>query len=113
MNNRARKNFVKGKSCCNCGAKENLEIDHVIPKALGGTLTYRQVLCSTCNTQKGILPIDYKTKTIIIHPFMFGLNIQQLRSMLVNPQKFGSRFFNTMGAKRRKFFKKKHLNKYI
>ncbi len=44
-----------GGSCVGCGSRENLEFDHVIPVALGGSGTARnlQLLCETCNRQKG------------------------------------------------------------
>jgi Zn ribbon nucleic-acid-binding protein len=42
-------------SCVACGSHERLEFDHVIPVALGGSNTARnlQLLCETCNRQKG------------------------------------------------------------
>lgn len=41
--------------CAECGSQENLEYDHVIPLALGGSNTDRnlQLLCETCNRRKG------------------------------------------------------------
>ena len=41
--------------CVECGAKENLEFDHMIPLKLGGANTFRnlQLLCSACNKSKG------------------------------------------------------------
>jgi len=41
--------------CVSCGSKERLEFDHVIPVALGGASTARnlQLLCETCNRTKG------------------------------------------------------------
>ena len=44
-----------GGSCVSCGSRERLEFDHVIPVALGGSNTARnlQLLCETCNRQKG------------------------------------------------------------
>jgi hypothetical protein len=44
-----------GGRCVRCGSKERLEFDHVIPVALGGASTARnlQLLCETCNRSKG------------------------------------------------------------
>ncbi len=41
--------------CVRCGSNERLEFDHVIPVALGGANTARnlQLLCETCNRSKG------------------------------------------------------------
>lgn len=40
-----------GDSCINCGSKENVEFHHVVPIALGGTNTVRNVvpLCHVCH----------------------------------------------------------------
>ena len=44
-----------GGRCVGCGSKERLEFDHVIPVALGGANTARnlQLLCERCNRAKG------------------------------------------------------------
>lgn len=44
-----------GGKCVNCGSKEKLEFDHVIPLVEGGSSTERniQLLCETCNRSKG------------------------------------------------------------
>ena len=49
-----------GERCLNCGAEENLVLDHVIPIAKGGRseLGNLQMLCATCNRLKGKLMID-------------------------------------------------------
>jgi len=41
--------------CVKCGSNENLEFDHIIPVALGGSSTERniQLLCERCNREKG------------------------------------------------------------
>jgi len=41
--------------CANCESTENLEIDHVWPRSLGGQTTgdNLQVLCKACNQKKG------------------------------------------------------------
>lgn len=48
--------------CTDCGSKENLEFDHIIPLSLGGANTARniQLLCMSCNRTKGASePGDY------------------------------------------------------
>lgn len=44
-----------GRACRYCGAKEDLEIDHVIPRAQGGRDTEDNlvVACAACNGRKG------------------------------------------------------------
>ncbi len=44
-----------GGRCIKCGSNENMEFDHVIPVALGGSSTERniQLLCERCNREKG------------------------------------------------------------
>lgn len=50
----------QGEHCANCGATENLAIDHVLSIAKGGLSEYAnlQLLCATCNRIKGKLVID-------------------------------------------------------
>jgi len=44
-----------GGKCVQCGSRSNLEYDHVIPVAKGGSNTARniQLLCESCNRAKG------------------------------------------------------------
>lgn len=44
-----------GGRCVACESQQNLEFDHVIPVAMGGSNTARnlQLLCETCNRRKG------------------------------------------------------------
>lgn len=43
-----------GGQCCVCGAKADLEFDHIIPISKGGATTFRnlQILCRSCNLKK-------------------------------------------------------------
>lgn len=44
-----------GGRCVECGSNQNLEYDHIIPLAMGGSNTDRniQLLCEDCNRRKG------------------------------------------------------------
>lgn len=44
-----------GRVCAECGATEDLSIDHIMPEALGGAddLDNLRVLCRPCNSRKG------------------------------------------------------------
>lgn len=45
-----------GFACVACGARERLEVDHVVPVARGGTWTLEnaQTLCQDCHKEKSI-----------------------------------------------------------
>ena len=44
-----------GGKCMKCGTNRELEFDHIIPRAMGGADSFRnlQLLCGPCNRQKG------------------------------------------------------------
>lgn len=48
-----------GYACVNCGSPDQLTIDHINPRALGGTdrEDNLQTLCITCNSRKGDAPV--------------------------------------------------------
>ena len=51
-----------GKACLKCGSTERIEVDHVIPIALGGRNEKENVqpLCRTCNARKNDKIEDYR-----------------------------------------------------
>lgn len=55
-------------SCLNCDSKTDLEIDHVVPLALGGnnSLINLQVLCASCNRSKGATTKDYRSEKEVL-----------------------------------------------
>jgi 5-methylcytosine-specific restriction endonuclease McrA len=42
-----------GNCCANCGSRENLTLEHIIPKCIGGEYSYAnlKILCSKCNSK--------------------------------------------------------------
>ena len=46
--------------CAYCGSDENLTIDHIVPRAKGGTDFTKNVLCACheCNQDKGHTPVE-------------------------------------------------------
>jgi 5-methylcytosine-specific restriction endonuclease McrA len=51
-----------GHQCVRCGCKNGLTIDHIIPKAAGGTdgIENLQTLCEDCNQAKGDGYMQYR-----------------------------------------------------
>ena len=47
---------VNGETCSNCGTTHNLEIDHILPKAMGGTNEKNnlRILCRPCNQRAAV-----------------------------------------------------------
>lgn len=45
-----------GYACLSCGARDQLNLDHVFPYSMGGPDTFEnlQTLCLPCNTRKGV-----------------------------------------------------------
>lgn len=58
---------VFNNQCLSCGSRENLEVDHVIPLAIGGSneVSNLQPLCRTCNASKGSRIIDHRPKEFV------------------------------------------------
>jgi len=104
MNPNSKRNFKKDKKCACCGTDKNLEIDHIVPAALGGTYRKKQVLCKECNLKKGVLTIDYTTRTIVIDPWMLSLNKKGVRELFWNTNRFSANMFNPSF---------KHLNQFV
>ena len=53
-----RDNFT----CCSCGRRRFLTIDHIVPRCKGGTheIENLQTLCSRCNSKKGRRVVDLR-----------------------------------------------------
>lgn len=51
-----------GRRCFYCGAKKPLQIDHIIPRAKGGSddIENLQLLCARCNRVKGVRADKYR-----------------------------------------------------
>ena len=63
VNRSLRKLIINRDKCClNCGAAENLTIDHIVPVVFGGENVYEnlQTLCFSCNSSKNKSTIDLR-----------------------------------------------------
>lgn len=71
--NLSRQNVFKrdGNACLYCGARENLTIDHVVPRALGGRDSWENLAtaCQRCNSRKGDLSIEQAEMSLRHTPF--------------------------------------------
>ena len=54
-----------GNACLRCGAEEDLTLDHILPRAKGGTSGYDnlQTLCEPCNAAKADRSMSYRADT--------------------------------------------------
>ena len=50
--------------CLRCGRRDQLTVDHIVPRARGGTSTLDnlQTLCRQCNGTKGECVTDYRAR---------------------------------------------------
>jgi 5-methylcytosine-specific restriction endonuclease McrA len=51
-----RQTVINRDGCCQkCGTEENLTVDHIVPRVLGGSdsMSNLEVLCQSCNSSKG------------------------------------------------------------
>jgi len=51
-----RQLVINRDGCCQrCGTEDNLSVDHIVPRKLGGddSLSNLEVLCASCNSSKG------------------------------------------------------------
>lgn len=71
--NLSRHNVFKRDShrCVYCGSKENLTIDHVVPKSLGGRDAWDNLVtaCQKCNSRKGSMSPEEAGLTMRYQPF--------------------------------------------
>jgi hypothetical protein len=105
MTRRAKYLFLKGKKCACCGKKDKLTIDHIKPKSYGYTVVgNKQPLCRKCNSEKGILIIDYNHKTMELEPWMFRLTNEGLRKAFNDTSWFSSVVYNFSWKRRKEFF---------
>jgi 5-methylcytosine-specific restriction endonuclease McrA len=81
-----------GRQCRYCGNDENLQVDHIIPRKVGGThdLENLQVLCRDCNLRKsskdeGVFLAQTAT------PPVFSSNIYPMRSKVHQDSPFSAR----------------------
>ena len=53
-------------TCLVCGATDNLTVDHIKPRIIGGTnhINNLQTLCQHCNLEKGTEVVDYRVHKI-------------------------------------------------
>ena len=71
--NLTRQNIFKrdGSRCGYCHSREDLTIDHVIPKAMGGKDTWENLItaCQKCNAKKGNRTPEEAEMELAVRPF--------------------------------------------
>ena len=84
-NKRKRVAARDGAWCQCCGSTENLTIDHVIPRSLGGPNKNRniQLLCCWCNMLKANKIIAYRQNSNLLRKIM-NVKLQQRRMLRKN-----------------------------
>ncbi|MDP5120969.1 MAG: HNH endonuclease [Spirosomaceae bacterium] len=68
-----RQNIFKrdNNSCCYCGSKKDLTLDHVMPKSRGGKTSWTNLAtaCRRCNTKKGNSTPEEAQMPLSVKPF--------------------------------------------
>lgn len=85
---------LRSQPCACCGSFEQITLDHVKPKALGGNRNWKQPLCYNCNRAKGILTIDYTTKTFHLEDWMLSLEPKDLKKLMYKTHNFSCEYRN-------------------
>lgn len=69
----SRQNIFKrdGHKCLYCGEKNNLTLDHVLPRSKGGKTSWTNLVtaCQTCNSRKGDLTPEEADMLLPYQPF--------------------------------------------
>lgn len=60
-----------GYECVYCGNKQQLTLDHLVPKSKGGRTSWDNLVtaCQRCNAQKADLSLEEAGLTLATHPF--------------------------------------------
>lgn len=60
--------FIYGARCMKCSAKEDIVLDHIVSRFLGGTNdeSNLQLLCRMCNLRKGLKRCDYRPFVVFL-----------------------------------------------
>ncbi|MEM6297422.1 MAG: HNH endonuclease [Bacteroidota bacterium] len=69
----SRQNIFKrdGYQCVYCGSKNNLTLDHVVPRSKGGKTSWTNLVtaCQDCNSKKGDLTVEEAGLKLPYEPF--------------------------------------------